>query len=41
MMAGMYDNQPATWLTGIAREFEQLQDYTERVQAAVGIWGRK
>ena len=41
MMAGIYDNQPATWVTELAREYEPLQDYTERVQSAVGVWGRE
>jgi len=41
MMAGIYDNQPGTWVTGIAMEFAGLRAYTERVQEAVGVWGRK
>lgn len=41
MMAGVYDNQPATWVTEIAREYPGLRDYTERVQDAVGVWGRQ
>lgn len=41
MMAGLYDNQPATWITELASDYRGLQDYTERVQDAVGIWGRK
>jgi glutathione S-transferase len=40
MMAGIYDNQPATWLTEIARNFGNLQAYTERVQAQTGVYGR-
>lgn len=41
MMAGIYDNQPATWVTTLAQGHANLRDYTERVQAAVGVWGRK
>ncbi len=41
MMAGIYDNRPATWLTEIAREYERLHAYTERVQAHMGIYGRE
>jgi glutathione S-transferase len=38
--AGLYDNQPPTWLTKAAAPFENLHAYTERVQAHMGIWGR-
>ena len=41
MLAGIYDNQPATWLTPIAQRFGALQAYTERVQSEVGVFGRK
>jgi glutathione S-transferase len=41
LMAGIYDNQPATWVTELAQPFTGLREYTERVQEAVGVWGRK
>ena len=41
LMAGIYDNQPATWITEMAREYKTLHDYTERVQSHMGIWGRE
>ena len=41
MMAGTYDNQPATWVTELAQPYENLRFYTERVQETVGVWGRK
>lgn len=41
MMAGIYDNRPATWVTSIAQDYNRLQAYTERVQASVGVWGRQ
>jgi len=41
LMAGAYDNQPATWVTDMAAQYEGLRAYTERVQQAVGVWGRK
>jgi glutathione S-transferase len=41
LMAGVYDNQPATWLTDLADRYDGLRSYTERVQSAVGVWGRK
>ena len=40
MLAGAYDNKPATWFTTLAEDYPGLRDYTERVQAAVGVWGR-
>jgi len=40
MMAGFYDNEPPTWLTELARDYEKLQDYTERVQSAIGVHAR-
>jgi len=41
LMAGIYDNQPATWLTGLAQNYENLHAYTERVQAQTGVYGRE
>lgn len=41
LMAGIYDNEPATWLTDLAGEYEHLQTYTERVQSYMGIYGRE
>jgi glutathione S-transferase len=41
MLAGIYDNQPPTWLTVMARGYEDLHAYTERVQAHMGIFGRE
>ena len=40
MMAGIYDNQPGTWVTELALPQTKLRAYTERVQEAVGVWGR-
>ena len=39
-LAGIYDQQPATWLTPIANEYPDLKAYTERVQEHVGVFGR-
>lgn len=39
-MAGVFDNQPATWVTTMALEYKNLQAYTERVQKHVGVFGR-
>ncbi|MEM7077412.1 MAG: glutathione S-transferase family protein [Pseudomonadota bacterium] len=39
-MAGLYDQQPPTWLTPVANDYPGLRDYTERVQASVGVYGR-
>ena len=41
ILAGMYDNEPVTWLTEVASHYEGPRAYAERVQEAVGIWGRK
>ena len=40
MSGNLVDNQPATWSSEIAKEYEGLRAYTERVQEAVGIFGR-
>lgn len=39
-LATLYDQQPPTWINPIAEEFPDLKAYTERVQAAVGIYAR-
>jgi glutathione S-transferase len=41
MMAGIFDNQPTTWVTELAKPQANLHAYTERVQEAVGVWGRR
>lgn len=41
LMAGLFDNEPVTWLTELAQPHENLRAYTERVQESVGVWGRK
>lgn len=41
MMAGIYDHQPASWVTHIANEFPKLKAYTERVQAATNTYARE
>ena len=41
MMAGIYDNEPPTWLTEMARQYARLHAYTERVQAHMGVFGRE
>ncbi|MEP5763254.1 MAG: glutathione S-transferase family protein [Halieaceae bacterium] len=40
MMAGLADNQPATWVTEMALPRRKLLEYTERVQQQVGVYGR-
>jgi glutathione S-transferase len=40
IVAGIVDNQPATWLTELAQPRKKLLEYTERVQSAVGVHGR-
>jgi glutathione S-transferase len=39
-LAGILDNKPDTWITPIAREFQPLVEYTERVQQQVGVFCR-
>ena len=39
-MAGVFDQQPATWMTHVASEYGGLKEYTERVQLRVGVFGR-
>ena len=41
ILAGIYDNQPPTFLTHIANEFTELKAYTDRVQESVDVYGRK
>jgi glutathione S-transferase len=41
LLAGLYDNEPATWLTDIAVHYSSVQDYAERIQAEVGVYARK
>lgn len=40
LLAGIYDNKPATWVTNIAQEFPILREYAERVQADLGVYCR-
>jgi len=40
-LAGSLDNQPATWFSTLAREIPAVAAYAERVQAAVGVYGRE
>ena len=39
-MAGVYDQRPPTWITGVAEEYGALKAYTERVQERIGVYGR-
>jgi glutathione S-transferase len=41
LLAGAIDNQPGTWFTAVAREFQPVVDYAERVQAATGAYCRE
>jgi glutathione S-transferase len=41
LMAGIYDNKPGTWLSEAAEGYVDLKAYVERVQQAVGVYGRK
>lgn len=40
VLSGIYDNQPATWLTTLAGDYPDLRAYADRVQSHVGIFGR-
>lgn len=41
LLAGLYDNKPATWLTELADEFPIPREYSERVQAELGVYCRQ
>ncbi|MEM9741972.1 MAG: glutathione S-transferase family protein [Pseudomonadota bacterium] len=41
LLAGIFDQQPPTWINAIADEFPSLRDYAERVQTYVGVFARK
>lgn len=38
LLAGLLENRPDTWLSPIGREYPTLCDYTQRVQAQVGVY---
>ena len=40
LLAGMLDNQPATWLTELAQRYPALSEYAERIQAETGVYCR-
>ena len=40
LLAGIYDQQPPTWMTPIAQEFPNLKDYAERIQTEVCVFAR-
>ncbi len=40
LLAGMIDNQPATWLSELAGEYPALSEYAEGIQAEVGVYAR-
>ncbi len=40
LMSGIYDNRPPTWVTRLAKNYPGLKEYTERVQAHMGLYGR-
>ena len=40
LLAGLIDNQPATWISELAREYPALADYAEGIQAEVGVYAR-
>lgn len=40
ILSGMFDNQPATWLTTLAQPYDSLRRYAERVQEHTGVFGR-
>jgi len=40
ILSGIYDNQPATWLTTLASDYPDLRAYADRVQSHIGIFGR-
>jgi hypothetical protein len=39
-LAGVYDQQPPTWVNELADQYPRLKEYTEQVQRSVGVWGR-
>lgn len=40
LLAGILDNQPATWVTLLAKEYPALTEYAERVQKDVNVYCR-
>ena len=41
MLAAGMDNQPATWVSTIANEYEDLRNYIEKVQSETGVYCRE
>lgn len=41
MLSGLMDNEPPTWVSKIANEYQPLRDYLERIQTEVGVWGKE
>lgn len=41
MLASGMDNQPETWVSARMNQEQSLRDYVERIQAEVGVYGRK
>ncbi len=40
LLAGVYDQQPESWVNPIAADFPRVRDYAQRVQQEVGIFAR-
>jgi glutathione S-transferase len=40
LLAGLYDQQPPSWINEIAADFPSVQQYAERVQREVGVYAR-
>jgi len=40
MLAGLMDNEPATWISEVAKDYPVLREYTDRIQEEVGVFGK-
>jgi len=41
LLAGLYGQQPPSWINNIAEDFPELRDYAQRIQQNVGIYAAR
>ena len=40
ILVGLMDNEPATWISELAKEYPALREYVDRVQTEVGVFAK-
>lgn len=41
ILVGLMDNEPATWISELAKQYPVLREYVDRIQDEIGIYARK